>query len=144
GEDPKDTTSVERPVPDYEQAIGRSVRDMRIGIPKEYRVDGMPAEIEALWANGADWLKAAGAEIGEVSLPHTTDALPAYYIVAPADAVRRIRRRREVFRRSGRDVSERRVHRHGEHGGSARHLGSGRARPQWAAARTAADRPAVR
>src|SRR5437773_793136 len=86
GEDPKDTTSVERPVPDYEQAIGRSVRGMRIGIPKEYRVDGMPAEIEALWANGADWLKAAGAEIVEVSLPHTKYALPAYYIVAPAEA----------------------------------------------------------
>src|SRR5437868_4305603 len=86
GEDPKDTTSVERPVPDYEKAIGRSVRGMRIGIPKEYRVDGMPAEIETLWAKGAEWLRAAGAEIVEVSLPHTKYALPAYYIVAPAEA----------------------------------------------------------
>src|ERR1700719_3333783 len=86
GADASDTTSVERPVPDYEKAIGRSVRGMRIGIPKEYRVDGMPAEIEALWAKGADWLRAAGAEIVEVSLPHTKYALPAYYIVAPAEA----------------------------------------------------------
>jgi len=86
GEDPKDTTSVPRPVPDYEQAVGRSVRGMRIGIPKEYRVDGMPAEIEALWTKGADWLKSAGAEIVEVSLPHTKYGLPAYYIVAPAEA----------------------------------------------------------
>src|SRR3989440_3437659 len=59
---------------------------MRIGIPKEYRVDGMPAEIETLWAKGAEWLRAAGAEIVEVSLPHTKYALPAYYIVAPAEA----------------------------------------------------------
>src|SRR5215831_5050167 len=86
GEDPRDTTSVPRPVPDYEQAVGRSVRGMRIGIPKEYRVDGMPAEIEALWTKGADWLKSAGAEIVEVSLPHTKYGLPAYYIVAPAEA----------------------------------------------------------
>src|SRR5204862_2490577 len=86
GEDPKDTTCADRPVPDYEDAIGRSVRGMRIGIPKEYRVAGMPSEIEALWANGTNWLKAAGAEIVEVSLPHTKYALPAYYIVAPAEA----------------------------------------------------------
>jgi aspartyl-tRNA(Asn)/glutamyl-tRNA(Gln) amidotransferase subunit A len=86
GEDLKDTTSAPRRVPDYEQAVGRSVRGMRIGIPKEYRVDGMPAEIEALWAKGAEWLRAAGAEIVEVSLPHTKYALPAYYIVAPAEA----------------------------------------------------------
>src|SRR6266571_387947 len=109
GEDPKDTTSVERPVPDYEQAIGRSVRDMRIGIPKEYRVDGMPAEIEALWANGADWLKAAGAEIVEVSLPHTKYALPAYYIVAPAEASSNLARYDGVrygLRVPGADVTE--------------------------------------
>jgi len=73
-------------VPDYEQAVGRSVRGMRVGIPKEYRVDGMPAEIEALWTKGADWLRSAGAEIVEVSLPHTKYGLPAYYIVAPAEA----------------------------------------------------------
>ncbi|MBS0528375.1 MAG: Asp-tRNA(Asn)/Glu-tRNA(Gln) amidotransferase subunit GatA [Proteobacteria bacterium] len=86
GHDPKDTTSVDRPVPDYEAAIGKSVKGMKIGIPREYRLDGMPAEIEKLWAQGADWLKAAGAELVEVSLPHTKYALPAYYIVAPAEA----------------------------------------------------------
>jgi aspartyl-tRNA(Asn)/glutamyl-tRNA(Gln) amidotransferase subunit A len=109
GEDPKDTTSVERPVPDYEQAIGRSVRGMRIGIPKEYRVAGMPAEIETLWANGADWLKAAGAEIVEVSLPHTKYALPAYYIVAPAEASSNLARYDGVrygLRVPGADVTE--------------------------------------
>ncbi|TBW33867.1 Asp-tRNA(Asn)/Glu-tRNA(Gln) amidotransferase subunit GatA [Siculibacillus lacustris] len=84
--DPKDTTSVDLPVPDYESAVGRSIRGKVIGIPKEYRVDGMPEEIEALWRQGIDWLKAAGAEIREISLPHTKYALPAYYIVAPAEA----------------------------------------------------------
>ncbi len=109
GEDPKDTTSVERPVPDYEKAIGRSVRGMRIGIPREYRVDGMPAEIEALWAKGADWLQAAGAEIVEVSLPHTKYALPAYYIVAPAEASSNLARYDGVrygLRVPGADVTE--------------------------------------
>ncbi len=86
GHDPKDTTSVDRPVPDYEAAIGKSVKGMKIGIPREYRLDGMPSEIEALWTQGAEWLKAAGAEIVEVSLPHTKYALPAYYVVAPAEA----------------------------------------------------------
>src|ERR1700684_2003057 len=86
GHDPKDTTSVNREVPDYEAAIGKSVTGMKIGIPKEYRLDGMPAEIEKLWSEGAAWLKAAGAELVEVSLPHTKYALPAYYIVAPAEA----------------------------------------------------------
>ena len=86
GHDPKDTTSVDRAVPDYEAAIGKSVKGMKIGIPKEYRLDGMPAEIEKLWAEGAAWLKAAGAELVEISLPHTKYALPAYYIVAPAEA----------------------------------------------------------
>ncbi|GEC16979.1 Asp-tRNA(Asn)/Glu-tRNA(Gln) amidotransferase subunit GatA [Nitrobacter winogradskyi] len=86
GHDPKDTTSVDRDVPDYEVAVGRSVKGMKIGLPREYRLDGMPAEIEKLWSQGADWLKAAGAELVEVSLPHTKYALPAYYIVAPAEA----------------------------------------------------------
>ncbi|MFT4278340.1 MAG: Asp-tRNA(Asn)/Glu-tRNA(Gln) amidotransferase subunit GatA [Rhodopseudomonas sp.] len=86
GHDPKDATSVDRPVPNYEAAIGGSVKGMKIGIPKEYRLDGMPAEIEKLWNQGAEWLKAAGAELVEVSLPHTKYALPAYYIVAPAEA----------------------------------------------------------
>jgi aspartyl-tRNA(Asn)/glutamyl-tRNA(Gln) amidotransferase subunit A len=86
GHDPKDTTSADKPVPDYPAAVGRSVNRMRIGIPKEYRVDGMPAEIEALWEKGRAWLTDAGAELIEVSLPHTKYALPAYYIVNPAEA----------------------------------------------------------
>ena len=86
GFDAKDSTSVDRQVPDYESAIGRSVKGMTIGIPKEYRLDGMPAEIEKLWSEGIAWLKAAGAKIAEISLPHTKTALPAYYIVAPAEA----------------------------------------------------------
>ncbi len=84
--DPKDTTSVDLPVGDYEAAIGRSVKGLRIGIPREYRLDGIPAEIDALWQQGIAWLKAAGAEIVDISLPHTKYALPAYYIVAPAEA----------------------------------------------------------
>jgi aspartyl-tRNA(Asn)/glutamyl-tRNA(Gln) amidotransferase subunit A len=86
GPDPKDTTCADLPVPDYEAAIGRSVKGLRIGIPKEYRLDGMPAEIETLWERGREWLKSAGAELVDVSLPHTKYALPAYYIVAPAEA----------------------------------------------------------
>jgi aspartyl-tRNA(Asn)/glutamyl-tRNA(Gln) amidotransferase subunit A len=86
GHDPKDTTSANVPVPDFEAAIGKSVKGMKIGIPREYRLDGMPPEIETLWKQGADWLKAAGAELVDVSLPHTKYALPAYYIVAPAEA----------------------------------------------------------
>ncbi|MCF3641394.1 aspartyl/glutamyl-tRNA amidotransferase subunit A [Rhizobium sp. TRM95111] len=84
--DPKDTTSVDLPVPDYEASLGKSLKGMRIGIPKEYRVDGMPDEIEALWSQGIAWLKDAGAEIVDITLPHTKYALPAYYIVAPAEA----------------------------------------------------------
>jgi aspartyl-tRNA(Asn)/glutamyl-tRNA(Gln) amidotransferase subunit A len=84
--DAKDTTSVDLPVPDYEKAIGRPVKGLRVGIPKEYRVDPMPAEIDALWSQGAKWLKEQGAEIVDISLPHTKYALPAYYIVAPAEA----------------------------------------------------------
>ena len=204
------------PVPDYEAAVGRSVKGMKIGIPKEYRVDGMSPEIEKLWEQGRAWLKAAGAELVEVSLPHTKYALPAYYIVAPAeassnlarydgvryglrvpgrdiigmyentraegfgkevrrrvmigtyvlsagyydayylraqkvrtlikkdfedcfahghrrdadagDAVGGVRRRREGPGRSDRDVSQRRVHGDGEHGGPAGDFGAGRAR----------------
>ena len=84
--DPKDTTSVDIPVPDYEAAIGRPIKGLRVGIPREYRIDGMPMEIDTLWQQGADWLKQQGAEIVEISLPHTKYALPAYYIVAPAEA----------------------------------------------------------
>ena len=84
--DPKDTTSVNLPIPDYEAALTGDIRGMKIGIPKEYRIDGMPAEIEAVWQQGIDWLKEAGAEIVDISLPMTKYALPAYYIVAPAEA----------------------------------------------------------
>ena len=84
--DPKDTTSVDLPVPDYEAALGQGVKGLRIGVPKEYRVDGMPTEVEALWEKGKEWLTAAGATMVDISLPHTKYALPAYYIVAPAEA----------------------------------------------------------
>jgi aspartyl-tRNA(Asn)/glutamyl-tRNA(Gln) amidotransferase subunit A len=108
GHDPKDTTSVDRTVPDYEAAIGRSVKGMKIGIPKEYRIDGMAAEIDTLWEQGVDWLRKAGAEIVEVSLPHTKYALPAYYIVAPAEASSNLARYDGVrygLREQGRDVT---------------------------------------
>ncbi len=84
--DPKDTTSADVPVPDYEAAVGRSIKGLTIGIPKEYRVDDMPPEIEALWQQGIAWFREAGCEIRDISLPHTKYALPAYYIVAPAEA----------------------------------------------------------
>ncbi len=84
--DPKDTTSVDVPVPDYEAAIGKGIKGLRVGVPKEYRVDGMSAEIQKLWDDGIAWLRAAGATIHDISLPHTKYALPAYYIVAPAEA----------------------------------------------------------
>ena len=83
--DPKDSTSVDLPVPDYEKLLEGGIKGLRIGIPKEYRVDGAAAEVDALWTKGAQWLKAQGAEIVEVSLPHTKYALPTYYIVAPAE-----------------------------------------------------------
>jgi len=86
GFDPKDSTSVDVPVPDYEAALGGDVRNLKIGVPKEYRLDGMPDEIETLWQQGIAWLKEAGAQIVDISLPHTKYALPAYYIVAPAEA----------------------------------------------------------
>lgn len=84
--DLKDSTSVDLPVPDYEAVLGQSVKGLKIGIPKEYRVDGMPAEIEALWQKGIDYMRNAGAEIVDISLPHTKYALATYYIVAPAEA----------------------------------------------------------
>ncbi len=86
GSDARDTTCADLAVPDFEAAVSRGVKGLTIGIPKEYRVDGMPAEIQKLWDEGAAWLKAAGATIKEISLPHTSYALPAYYIVAPAEA----------------------------------------------------------
>jgi len=86
GYDAKDSTSADVPVPDFAAACGRGVRGLRIGIPREYRVDGMPAEIERLWQQGIVWLKDAGAEIVDVSLPHTRYGLAAYYVIAPAEA----------------------------------------------------------
>ena len=86
GHDPKDSTSADLPVPDFEAALTGDIRGKTIGIPKEYRMDGMPAEIEALWANGTAMLKDAGATIVDISLPHTKYALPAYYVIAPAEA----------------------------------------------------------
>jgi aspartyl-tRNA(Asn)/glutamyl-tRNA(Gln) amidotransferase subunit A len=83
--DPKDSTCVDLPVPDYEAELKRGVKGLRVGVPKEYRVDGMAAETDALWQKGIAWLKAAGATIHDISLPHTKYALPAYYIVAPAE-----------------------------------------------------------
>ncbi|MBK8158851.1 MAG: Asp-tRNA(Asn)/Glu-tRNA(Gln) amidotransferase subunit GatA [Rhodospirillaceae bacterium] len=86
GHDPKDSTSVEMAVPDFRKGLTGDIRGLRVGIPKEYRVDGMSQEISDLWAKGAEWLKAQGAEIKEISLPHTKYALPTYYIIAPAEA----------------------------------------------------------
>ena len=86
GYDPKDSTSIDTPVPDYEATLQSGVKGLKVGIPKEYRIDGAPPEIDALWQQGVEWLKGQGAELVEVSLPHTKYALPAYYIVAPAEA----------------------------------------------------------
>ena len=107
--DKRDTTSVERDVPDYEAALTGDIRGLRVGIPQEYRVDNMPAEIEKLWQKGIDWLKAAGAEIVDVSLPHTKYALPAYYIIAPAEASSNLARYDGVrygARQNGVDIDE--------------------------------------
>ena len=86
GHDPKDSTSADIPVPDFEAMLTGDIKGKVIGIPKEYRMDGMPAEIEKLWADGTAMLKDAGAEIRDISLPHTKYALPAYYVIAPAEA----------------------------------------------------------
>jgi aspartyl-tRNA(Asn)/glutamyl-tRNA(Gln) amidotransferase subunit A len=86
GHDPKDSTSAPADVPDFEAALGESAKGLKVGIPKEYRVDGMPPEVDSLWEQGVEWFRAAGAEIKDVSLPHTRYALPAYYIIAPAEA----------------------------------------------------------
>lgn len=107
GFDERDSTSVERPVPDYEAAIGQSVKGKVIGIPKEYRVEGMQGEIEGLWRHGMAWLQEAGAIICDISLPHTHYALPAYYIIAPAEASSNLARYDGVrygLRVPGRDI----------------------------------------
>ncbi len=107
--DLKDTTSVDLPVPDYEAAIGKSLKGIKIGIPREYRVDGMPGEIDELWQKGIQYLKDAGAEIVDISLPHTKYALPAYYIVAPAEASSNLARYDGVrygLRVPGKDIAD--------------------------------------
>ncbi len=107
--DPKDSTSVDRPVPDYEAALVEGVKGLRIGVPKEYRVEGMSAEIDQLWQRGIDWLKAAGATVHDISLPHTKYALPAYYIVAPAEASSNLARYDGVrygLREPGKDLTD--------------------------------------
>ncbi|MEO0394045.1 MAG: Asp-tRNA(Asn)/Glu-tRNA(Gln) amidotransferase subunit GatA [Pseudomonadota bacterium] len=109
GYDPKDSTSVNRPVPDYEKALTGDIRGLKVGIPKEYRVDGMDPEIEAMWQQGIDWLKEAGADAVEVELPHTSYALPTYYIVAPAECSSNLARYDGVRygqRRDGEDLIE--------------------------------------
>ena len=108
GHDPRDTTSVDLPVPDFEAAVSRGVKGLTIGIPREYRVEGMPAEIQRLWDQGAEWLRAAGATVRDISLPHTPYALPAYYIVAPAEASSNLARYDGVrygLRVPGRDIA---------------------------------------
>jgi len=109
GFDAKDSTSVDLAVPDFAAAVERGVKGLTIGIPKEYRMDGMPAEIEALWQQGIAWLKAEGATVRDISLPHTKYALPAYYIVAPAEASSNLARYDGVkygLRVTGKDITD--------------------------------------
>ena len=109
GFDAKDSTSVDLAVPDFATAVERGVKGLTIGIPREYRMDGMPAEIEALWQQGIAWLKAEGASIRDITLPHTKYALPAYYIVAPAEASSNLARYDGVkygLRVTGKDITD--------------------------------------
>jgi aspartyl-tRNA(Asn)/glutamyl-tRNA(Gln) amidotransferase subunit A len=97
------------PVPDFAAAVERGVKGLTIGVPREYRMDGMPAEIEKLWQEGLEWLKAEGATVQDISLPHTKYALPAYYIVAPAEASSNLARYDGVkygLRVSGKDITD--------------------------------------
>src|SRR5205085_3562842 len=109
GFDPKDSTSADIAVPDFAAVVERGVKGLTIGIPKEYRMDGMPPEIEALWTQGIAWMKDAGATIRDISLPHTKYALPAYYIVAPAEASSNLARYDGVkygLRQTGKDITD--------------------------------------
>jgi aspartyl-tRNA(Asn)/glutamyl-tRNA(Gln) amidotransferase subunit A len=109
GFDPKDSTSVDLAVPDFAAAVERGVKGLTIGIPREYRMDGMPEEIEALWQRGIHWLKSEGATVRDISLPHTKYALPAYYIVAPAEASSNLARYDGVkygLRQYGKDITD--------------------------------------
>ena len=109
GYDAKDSTSVDIPVPDFAAAVERGVNGLTIGVPREYHMEGMPSEIEALWKQGLDWLKAEGATVKDISLPHTKYALPAYYIVAPAEASSNLARYDGVkygLRVTGKDITD--------------------------------------
>ncbi|MCB9993964.1 MAG: Asp-tRNA(Asn)/Glu-tRNA(Gln) amidotransferase subunit GatA [Hyphomicrobiaceae bacterium] len=109
GFDPMDSTSAEIAVPDFAAAVERGVKGLTIGVPREYRMDGMPEEIETLWQQGLEWLKAEGATVKDISLPHTKYALPAYYIVAPAEASSNLARYDGVkygLRVSGKDITD--------------------------------------
>jgi len=109
GFDPKDSTSANRPVPDFAACLGQSVKGLKVGIPKEYRPEGLAPEIEKLWDNGIKWLQDAGAEIVNVSLPHTKYALPTYYIIAPAECSSNLARYDGVrygLRVDGKDLTE--------------------------------------
>ena len=109
GYDSQDMTSVDTPVPDYAAALGQGVKGKRVGIPREYRVDGMPVEIDTVWQKGVEWLKDAGAVPVEISLPHTKYALPTYYIVAPAECSSNLARYdgiRYGLRVPGKDLTE--------------------------------------
>ncbi|MAM33655.1 MAG: Asp-tRNA(Asn)/Glu-tRNA(Gln) amidotransferase GatCAB subunit A [Micavibrio sp.] len=109
GFDPKDSTSVDKPVPDFTKNLTGSLKGLKVGIPKEYRVEGMPLEIENLWEKGKEWLEEEGAEVIDVSLPHTKYALPTYYIIAPAEASSNLARYDGVrygLRMPGQDITE--------------------------------------
>mgnify|MGYP000338636937 CR=1 FL=1 len=109
GYDPKDSTSINAEVPNWAASCGQSVKGLRIGIPKEYSIDGMPADIQSLWDQGIEMMKAAGAEIVPISLPHTKYALPAYYVVAPAEASSNLARydgMRYGLRVDGKDLAD--------------------------------------
>lgn len=109
GYDPKDSTSANVAVPDFRAALNGDMRGLRVGIPKEYAVDGLPDEIAKLWEQGKDWLKSAGAEIVDITLPHSRYALPVYYIIAPAECSSNLARYDGVrygLRVDGKDLTE--------------------------------------
>jgi len=109
GHDPKDSTSADIAVPDFEAACARPIKGLRVGVPEEYRSDGMPGEIETLWRQGVAWLREAGAEIVDVSLPHTKYGLATYYIIAPAEASSNLARYDGVrfgLRKNGEDLRD--------------------------------------
>ena len=109
GFDPRDNTSADMAVPAWSQDLSTNISGLRIGIPKEYRMDGMPEDIERLWQQGADWLKAQGADLVDISLPHTKYALPTYYIIAPAEASSNLARydgMRYGLRVDGKDLND--------------------------------------